>query len=219
MPSLRLTKCGIMQPKRCSKTKHEILFPWVGAGDKAYIKYMLKEWGVPVHDDRRLFEMLALECFQAGLSWACILKRRSAFRRAFANWRLSAIAAYDANDRSRLMKDSSIIRNARKIDAVISNASAALELQREFGSLDAYFWSFVNGRPVIRNRHCKRWDELPTQSEESKRMANDLKAHGFRFVGPIGCYAFMQAAGLVNDRIFELKAKQRPAHGTGRCSR
>ena len=100
------------------------------------------------------------------------------------------------------MQDSSIIRNARKIDAVISNASAALKVQREFASLDAYFWSFVNGRPITRNSHCKRWEDLPAQSEESKRMAADLKARGFRFVGPIGCYAFMQAAGLANDRIF-----------------
>lgn len=179
-------------------------FPWVGSNDPAYIKYMQEEWGMPVHNDRRLFEMLALECFQAGLSWACVLKRRQAFRRAFANWRLQTIAAYGPDDRARLLEDATIIRNARKIDAVIANAAAALQVQREFKSLAAYFWGFTGGRPIERNQRCKQWQDLPVESEESQFMARDMKARGFRLIGPVACYAFMQAVGLVNDRILGL---------------
>lgn len=199
---MKETEAAMPSPTRPGRLQAPDPFPWAGSRNPDYVRYMCEEWGVPVHDDRRLFEMLALECFQAGLSWATILKRRQAFRRAFSNWNLSVIAAYGSRDRARLRRDPGIIRNARKIEAVIANAAAALKLRREFGSLDAYFWGFIGGRPITRNKgRCRRWQDLPCESEESRRLARDLKARGFRFVGPVACYAFMQAVGLVDDRL------------------
>ena len=176
-------------------------YPWVGADDEQYLAYMSDEWGVPVHDDRRLFEMLALECFQAGLSWAIILKRRSALRRAFFNFDVSRIARFDEGDRRRLLDDKNIIRNKRKIEAVINNAKAVLAVTKEFGSFNEYLWSFVDGTPITRNKDLRNWQDLPNRSPESENLARDMKKRGFSFVGPISCYAFMQATGLVDDRI------------------
>lgn len=176
-------------------------YPWVGADDEQYLAYMSDEWGVPVHNDRKLFEMLALECFQAGLSWAIVLKRRSALRRAFANFNVSRVARFDAGDRQRLLDDKDIIRNKRKIEAVIKNANAVLAVIKEFGSFSEYLWSFVNGTPIKRNKNLRNWEDLPNRSPESEKLARDMKKRGFAFVGPISCYAFMQATGLVDDRI------------------
>lgn len=176
-------------------------YPWIGADEKDYIAYMREEWGVPVHDDRRLFEMLILETFQAGLSWATILKRRDAFRDAFANWDVANISRFGPDVVERLMQNPAIIRNRRKIESAITNAEAFLEVQREFGSFDVYLWAFVDGEPITRNKHLTRWQDLPTESEESRALAKDLKRRRFRFVGPTSCYAYMQAVGLVDDRI------------------
>ncbi len=176
-------------------------YPWSGAAEPAYVEYMQHEWGVPVHDDRRLFEMLSLEVFQAGLSWWSVLKRRDSFARAFCDWQISRVARLSRKQEQQLMSDAGIIRNQRKIRAVISNARAALAVQKEEGSLDNYFWGFVHGKPLRQNTRCRRWEELPAESPESQALAKDMKARGFTFVGPVSCYAFMQAVGLVDDRI------------------
>jgi DNA-3-methyladenine glycosylase I len=154
---------------------------------------------VPSHDDRHLFEMLVLEGAQAGLSWSTILRKREGYRRAFAWFDPARVARFDQREIERLMADSSIVRNRAKIEAAAANAGAALEAQREYGSLDAYLWSFVGGKPRV-----NRWrsmEEIPAETEESKAMSKALKARGFRFVGPTICYAFMQAVGMVNDHV------------------
>ncbi|MBN2710864.1 MAG: DNA-3-methyladenine glycosylase I [Planctomycetes bacterium] len=163
---------------------------------------MDEEWGIPVHDDKKLFEMLVLESFQAGLSWATILKRRSGFKKAFANWNLKKVAAFDENDVERLMGDAGIIRNRLKITATINNAKLIIGLKSEFGSFDSYLWSFVDGKPITRNKKSKSWSDLPAESPESKALSKDLKKRGFSFVGSTCIYAFMQAVGMVDDRIF-----------------
>ena len=155
------------------------------------------EWGVPVHDDRVLFEFLTLEGAQAGLSWATILKRRDTYRAAFHDYDIARIAAYEDDDVARLLADPGIIRNRAKVHATIANARATLEVQRELGSLDAYLWSFVGGTPR-RNRFATLAD-LPTDTPESRALSKDLRKRGFGFVGPTIIYAFMQATGLVND--------------------
>jgi DNA-3-methyladenine glycosylase I len=161
------------------------------------LAYHDEEWGVPLHDDRALFELLTLEGAQAGLSWDTILRRREGYRRAFEGFDIERIAGYGERDVQRLLQDAGIIRNRAKINATISNARATLELQREFRSLDAYIWAFVDGKPKL-NAFAKLSD-LPAQTAESLAMSKDLAKRGFRFVGPTICYAFMQSAGLVND--------------------
>ena len=161
--------------------------------------YHDKEWGVPVHDDRTLFEFLILEGAQAGLSWATILKKRDAYRRAFHAFDPAKVARYRDRDRARLLADAGIVRNRAKIDAAISNARAVLEIQREAGSLDAYLWRFVGGKPV-RNR-VRRLSAIPAQTEQSEAMSKDLRKRGLKFAGPTICYAFMQAVGMVNDHV------------------
>ena len=163
------------------------------------LRYHDEEWGVPSHDERHLFEMLVLEGAQAGLSWATILRKREGYREAFTGFDPEPVARFKARDVERLMKDTGIVRNRMKIEAAIANAKATLAVREDLGSLDAYLWSFVDGRP-IENR-WKRLGELPAETPASKAMSKDLKKRGFRFVGPTICYAFMQAVGMVNDHV------------------
>jgi DNA-3-methyladenine glycosylase I len=167
--------------------------------DPLYIKYHDYEWGVPVHEDNRLFEFLVLDAFQAGLSWLIILKKREGFRQALDNFDPEKIARFTEEDVERLVQDSSIVRNRGKILATINNARCFLEIQREFGSFDTYIWQFVKGKTI--QNSFRYLSELPSESDESKAMSKDLKKSGFQFVGPTICYAFMQAAGLVNDHL------------------
>lgn len=161
------------------------------------IEYHDVEWGVPVHDDRKLFEFLVLDAFQAGLSWLTILKKRDNFRKAFDNFDYLKISKYNNDKITELINDVGIIRNKLKINATISNAQYFIEIQKEFGSFDKYIWSFVNHKTI--KNSFKSWDEIPATSKESDAMSKDLKKRGFKFVGSTICYAFMQAAGMVND--------------------
>ncbi len=167
-----------------------------GTGDVLYERYHDEEWGIPIHDDRTLFEFVILEGAQAGLSWSTILKRREGYRKAFFNFNAEKVSKLTASDVKRLMNDAGIIRNRLKIKSTISNAKAFLAVQKEFGSFDKYIWSFTNNK-TIRNR-VKRGNWQAT-TKESDAMSKDLKKRGFRFVGSTICYAFMQAVGIVND--------------------
>jgi DNA-3-methyladenine glycosylase I len=164
-----------------------------------YIKYHDLEWGVPVHDDQKLFEFLVLDGFQAGLSWWLILERREAFRDAFDCFDPVKVAKYSAEDVERIMNAPGMVKNRAKISASINNAVQLLKVQKEFGSFDAFIWQFVEGKTIQNN--FTELSELPAQTEESKAMSRELKLRGFKFVGPTICYAFMQAAGLVNDHL------------------
>ncbi len=171
--------------------------PW--AKTDLSIAYHDTEWGVPVHDDRRLFEFLVLEGAQAGLSWETILRKREAYRTAFDNFEIQAVAEYGARKVEQLLTNPGIVRNRLKITAAITNARAGLAVQKELGSLDAFLWSFVGGRP-----RANRWRSLaqvPARTSEAEAMSQDLLKRGFRFVGPTICYAFMQAVGMVNDHL------------------
>jgi len=161
------------------------------------IAYHDDEWGVPVHDDRRLFEFLILEGAQAGLSWSTILNKRANYRRAFDDFDVRKVARYDARKVRRLLADPGIVRNRLKIAAAIRNAKAFLAVQREFGSFDAYLWRFVGGRPL--QNHWKHFRQVPARTRESDALSRDLTERGFQFVGSTICYAFMQAIGMVND--------------------
>jgi len=162
-----------------------------------YIRYHDEEWGVPLHDDTRLFEMLILEGAQAGLSWLTILKRREGYRRAFDRFDAKKIARYNKRKAAALLKDPGIIRNRLKVAAAIDNAKAFLVVRKEHGTFDRYIWSFVGGKP--KRNHWKTRQQLPAQTPEAEAMSRDLKKRGFRFVGPTICYAFMQAVGMVDD--------------------
>ena len=171
---------------------------WEG-NTELMIRYHDTEWGVPVHDDRKLFEFLTLDAFQAGLSWAGILGKRENFRAAFDNFDPIQIAKYDGQKVQQLLQNPGIIRNKSKITCTISNAQKFLEIQQEFGSFDRYIWQFTGGKTIV-----NQWQELsqvPASSPQSDAMSKDLKARGFKFVGSIICYAFMQAAGMVNDHL------------------
>src|SRR5215471_7060053 len=171
---------------RCSWARNELA-----------IAYHDREWGVPVHDDRLLFEFLILEGAQAGLSWNTILQKRENYRKAFDNFRPERVAKYDRKKTERLLRDPGIVRNRLKVAAAVVNAAAFLKVQKEFGSFDKYIWQFVGGKPRVNN-----WDglkSLPASTEESDAMSRDLKKRGFKFVGTTICYAFMQAVGMVND--------------------
>jgi DNA-3-methyladenine glycosylase I len=168
-------------------------------GSEIYQKYHDEEWGVPVYDDRKLFEFLILESAQAGLSWITILKRREGYRSAFANFDPKAVAAFDASKVEELMQDTGIIRNRKKIESAIGNARAFLEVQKEFGSFSQYIWDFVDHQPII--NHFKSGDELPAKTTLSVAIAKDLKKRGFSFLGPVVMYAHMQATGMVNDHF------------------
>jgi DNA-3-methyladenine glycosylase I len=162
-------------------------------------RYHDEEWGVPLHDDRRLFEFLVLEGAQAGLSWSTILAKRAAYRRAFARFDPRAVARFTAARTRALLGDPGIVRNRAKIAATIANARAVLVVQREHGSLDAYLWGFVGGRPVQNRWRAPR--EVPAETDTARALSRELKARGFAFVGPTICYAFMQATGMVNDHL------------------
>jgi DNA-3-methyladenine glycosylase I len=168
-------------------------------GDPLMRKYHDEEWGVPLHDDRRLFEFLVLEGAQAGLSWLTILRKRENYRAAFQGFRPETVARYTEGDVARLLADPGIVRNRMKIRAAIGNAGRILDIRREFGTFDAYVWGFVGGKPVVHRFHALR--KLPVTSEASEAMSKDLRRRGFRFVGATICYAFMQAVGMVNDHL------------------
>jgi len=176
------------EPQRCS---------WALSGGPEELQYHDREWGVPAHRDRVLFEYLILEGAQAGLSWSTILRKRAGYRRAFARFDIKKVARFDARTVKRLMKDPSIVRNRLKIESTIRNAQAALAIVREFGSLDRYLWQFVGGRPIQHNR--RPGDSAPDKTKESDAMSKALRKAGFSFVGSTICYAFMQAVGMVND--------------------
>ncbi len=172
--------------------------PWP-KDDELMIKYHDEEWGVPVHDDRKLFEFLLLEGFQAGLSWRTILHKRKNFRNAFDNFDFNKIANYDKRKINSLMKDEGIIRNKLKIQAAVTNAKAFIQIRKEFGTFDKYIWSFVNNKPIINK--FKSLEELPARTELSDKISDDLKKRGFKFVGSTIIYAHMQATGMVNDHL------------------
>jgi len=165
------------------------------------IEYHDKEWGTPIHDDRLLFEFLILEGAQAGLSWSTILRKRENFRNAFDNFDYNKIAKYNEKNIEKLMTNEGIIRNRRKIEAVIANARALIKVQKEFSSFDKYIWKFVNYKTI--NNKFKELSELPSKTEQSEQMSKDLKKRGFKFIGPTICYAFMEAVGIVNDHVIE----------------
>jgi DNA-3-methyladenine glycosylase I len=170
---------------------------WVPPDDPDYIRYHDKEWGRPVHDDRLLFEMLILEGAQAGLSWSTILHKRANYQRLFANFDPKQVARFDAARKAKLLQDPGIVRNRLKIDSTVTNAQAFLEVQREFGSFDAYLWAFVNQRPLINGPTAATG--VPARTDLSDRISKDLKKRGFRFVGTTILYAYLQAVGVVND--------------------
>ena len=171
-----------------------------GDGDPLMAAYHDEEWGVPVHDDRQLFEKLILDSFQAGLSWRTILHKRKNFRKAFHGFNPKKIANYSEGDVVRLLSDAGIVRNRLKIQATITNAQIYLEIQEKEGSFEEYIWSFANHK-VLKGPPAICWEEVPTSSPESDAMSADLKARGFKFVGTTICYAFMQAVGMVDDHL------------------
>lgn len=167
--------------------------------DPLYIDYHDTEWGVPVHDDQKLFEFLILEGAQAGLSWITILRKRESFRKAFDNFNAKKMASYDQKKVKELLANPGIIRNRLKIDAAIGNAREFLAVQKEFGTFHQYMWQFVGGKPI--ENSWKKLKEIPAQTAESDQMSKDLKNRGFKFVGSTICYAHMQACGMVNDHL------------------
>jgi DNA-3-methyladenine glycosylase I len=169
--------------------------------DPLMIAYHDEEWGVPLHDDRKIFEFLVLDAFQAGLSWAIVLRKREGFRRAFHDFEPARVARMTPRTVERLLLDPGIIRNRLKIEAAISNARSFLSVQKEFGSFDRYIWGFVGGRPIVHTLRSLK--EMPVTSPESDALSRDLKARGFKFVGSTICYAFMQAAGMINDHTVD----------------
>jgi DNA-3-methyladenine glycosylase I len=174
---------------------------WVPLDNPLYVTYHDEEWGVPVHDDRLLFEFLILEGAQAGLSWITILRKRENYRKAFDHFDPQKVALYDEEKIEELMQNSGIIRNRRKIEAAVHNAKVFLEIQEEFGSFDRFIWKFVDGKPII-----NRWKsdkEIPASTPESDIMSKELKKRGFKFVGSTICYAHMQATGMVNDHTID----------------
>lgn len=171
---------------------------WCGS-EPIYVDYHDKEWGVPVHDDRTHFEMIILDGAQAGLSWITILKRRDGYREAFDNFDIKKVSKYSDKKIEKLLTNPGIIRNRLKVNSAVKNAKAFLEIQKEFGSFDDYIWQFVNHK-TIQNK-WKKMSHLPAKTAESDAMSKDLKKRGFSFVGSTICYAYMQAAGMVNDHI------------------
>jgi DNA-3-methyladenine glycosylase I len=178
------------EPRRCA---------WAPPGDPLYLAYHDEEWGVPVHDDTRLFEMLVLEGAQSGLSWSTILRKREGYRAAFLGFDVAKVARFTPARVERLIQEPAIVRNRLKIESAVANAKAVRAVQREHGSLDAYLWSFVGGKPVVNRRRAL--GTIPAETDESRAMSKDMKMRGFRFVGPTVCYAFMQAVGMVDDHV------------------
>lgn len=171
---------------------------WANASE-IEAKYHDEEWGVPIHDDQMLFEALTLESAQAGLSWSTILNKRQGYRRAFDNFDIETVANYSTAKILALLEDKGIIRNKLKINATVNNAQRILVIQAEYGSLDAFIWSFVNGKPI--NKKYQQLTDIPSKSVESDIMSKALKKNGFKFIGSTTCYAFMQAVGMVNDHL------------------
>lgn len=173
---------------------------WCG-DDPLYMAYHDDEWGVPVHDDRQLFEMLLLEGFQAGLAWITILRKREGFRAAFDGFDIARIARYDQAKIEALLQDPGIVRHRGKVEGAVQSARAALDLMAEPGGLDAYLWQFVDGQPIVND--FRTLSDVPAQTEQSRNMSKALKQKGFKFCGPTICYAFMQATGMVNDHMVD----------------
>jgi len=171
---------------------------WAGT-DPVYIRYHDKEWGVPVHNDRKLFEFIILEGAQAGLSWITVLKRRAGYKKAFANFDAKKVARFNKKKIEKLLQDPGIIRNRLKVESAVSNAKAFLQIQKEFGSFDKYSWQFVNGKTIKNKRRSMK--QLPATTKISDEFSKDLKKRGFRFVGSTIIYAHMQAVGMVNDHV------------------
>ncbi|HZW84797.1 MAG TPA: DNA-3-methyladenine glycosylase I [Nitrososphaerales archaeon] len=172
---------------------------WAPHDDSLYVRYHDLEWGVPLHDDRRLFEFLVLEGAQAGLSWATILRKRENYRQAFDNFNPTKVAVYGDKEVRELLSDEGIVRNRQKIASAVQNAKAFLRVQKEFGTFDDYVWRFVGGAPKVNK--WKSMKEIPAKTAESEAMSRDLIKRGFNFVGPTICYAHMQATGMVNDHV------------------
>jgi DNA-3-methyladenine glycosylase I len=179
-------------PNRC---------PWVDLSKPDYIEYHDTEWGVPVHDDRRIFEFLILEAAQAGLSWYTVLRKREAYKKAFAGFDPKRVAKYGDRQLQTLLKNPGIIRNQQKILAAINNAKRFLEVQEQFGTFDSYIWRFVGGKPIV--HRLKRLKDYPVTTVESDTLSKDLKQRGFKFVGSTICYAHMQATGMINDHAVD----------------
>ena len=175
--------------------------PWPTANDPIYLAYHDDEWGVPVHDDKKIFEFLVLEVFQAGLSWRTVLYKRDNFRRAFAKFDYRQVADFGRRDVNRLLKDAGIIRNRAKIEAAINNAQRLLEVRQEFRTFDKYMWSWVGGKPIL--HEMKTIKDYQPFTDEAVLWAKDLKKRGFKFLGPTVVYAHMQAVGMVNDHIVD----------------
>jgi DNA-3-methyladenine glycosylase I len=183
-----------------AKKPDPVRCPWCGS-DPLYVDYHDQEWGLPVHEDRHLFEMLVLEGAQAGLSWLTILRKRENYRRTFADFAIDRVATFTDDDQQRLLADTGIVRNRLKIASAVKNAQAVLLIQQEYGSLADYLWRYVDHQPI-----CNTWRtmaEIPTQTEQSDRMSRALKKRGFNFVGSTICYSFMQAVGMVNDHLVD----------------
>lgn len=172
--------------------------PWPST-DPLMIEYHDTEWGVPLHDDRKIFEFIVLEGMQAGLSWATVLHKRENFRKAFKNFDPAVVAAFTGRDLERLLRDAGIIRNRQKLAAAITNAKAFLAVQKEFGTFDTYMWQFVGGKPL--KHRLRSLSQMPVTSPESDRFSKDLKQRGFKFVGSTIIYAHMQATGMINDHL------------------
>ena len=175
---------------------------WPG-NNELMIQYHDEEWGVPVHNDRKLFEFIVLDGFQAGLSWSTVLNKRENFRKAFDNFEAEAIAEYNERKIENLLQDAGIIRNKLKVLATVNNAQKFLEVQKEFDSFDKYIWQFTGGKAIVNK--WENFSDIPASSKESDNMSKDLKKRGFKFVGTTICYAFMQAAGMVNDHLVYCK--------------
>jgi len=172
---------------------------WVSG--KIHTKYHDREWGTPLHNDRKLFEFLILDAMQSGLSWSIVLNKRKSFQKAFDNFDAKKISKYSAKDIKRLLDNKGIIRNRRKIESAINNAQRFLETKKEFGTFDSYIWSFVDYKTI--HNKFKTWTDIPATSKGSESMSKDMKSRGFTFVGPTVCYAFMQTVGMVNDHVMK----------------
>ncbi|MBM4313580.1 MAG: DNA-3-methyladenine glycosylase I [Deltaproteobacteria bacterium] len=185
-----------------TKTKRELCrCPWVDLSKRDYVEYHDKEWGVPVYDDRLLFEFLTLESAQAGLNWYTILKKRENFRKAFENFEPAKVAAFDRAKIEELLLNPGIIRNRLKIEATVNNARQFLAVQAEYGNFSKYIWEFVGGKPKINT--LQELSDYPATSDESDALSKDLKKRGFKFLGSTVCYAHMQATGMVNDHFLD----------------
>jgi DNA-3-methyladenine glycosylase I len=193
-----------------NKMENHCRCPWVDQGKPDYVDYHDREWGVPIHEDRRLFEFLVLESAQAGLSWYTVLRKRENYRLAFDDFNPAAVALYDEQKIETLLQNPGIIRNRLKVLAVINNALRFLEIQREFGSFDTYVWRFVDGQPLV--NEINALEDYPTTSLESEALSKDLRDRGFKFLGSTICYAHMQATGMVNDHSMTCFRRQQIRH-------